>query len=159
MKKNIIIKILIVMCVFAVAGLFYLSRQMLSDHVEYFAENDFITLEIHNIKDLETFEKVKPKHMTIVNSLQEIEAKGSRLVLGHVYMDDDFYNKDVQYELLIERKNGTTFSVPILVNQWESINGKVEADFFLTDSEDEMYKYLTLLVDGKETVKFKLKQK
>lgn len=137
----------------------YISNYRLPNHIEYFAENDFVTIEIHNIKEAKTFEKMKPVDMSVVNDLQEMEKEGSRFILGHVCMDDDYYNEDSNYKLHIERKDGTTFMAPIMMKQWERTNGKVEADFFVTDSETKIYEYLTLLKDGDELVKFKLNQK
>lgn len=138
--------------------LFFYNRNI-PDHIEYFAKNDFVTIEIHNIKDAETFQKIKPDDMTIIDSLKEVEENGGRFILGSVSMDDEYYQEDSEYKLLIEKKNGDAFYVPVLMKQWEHVNGKVNADFYVTEQGNELYQYLTLYKNEEVIVKFELKQK
>lgn len=46
------------------------------------------------MKDVETFEKIKPDDMTIINSLKETEEEGSRFIIGYVCMNERNYKED-----------------------------------------------------------------
>ena len=63
--------------------LFFFQKQNEEEqHIEYRAQNEFVTIEIHSFADAETFEKWKPDDMSITSNLKEVEKSGERLVIG-----------------------------------------------------------------------------
>ena len=81
-----------------------------------------------------------------------------RLVIGSICIDEDKWQEDVEYQLEVEKENGDKFWVPIMIKTWERNNGKVNADFFVTEETDLKYEYLTILKGQEELVKFELKK-
>lgn len=139
--------------------LFFFQKQNEEEqHIEYRAQNEFVTIEIHSFADAETFEKWKPDDMSITSNLKEVEKSGERLVIGSICIDEDKWQEDVEYQLEVEKENGDKFWVPIMIKTWERNNGKVNADFFVTEETDLKYEYLTILKGQEELVKFELKK-
>lgn len=137
---------------------FLLNHSKEEKHIEYRAQNEFVTIEIHSFSDLETFEKWKPSDMTIISSLVEEEKQGNRLVVGSICMDNDYFQEEEEYRLQIEKENGNSFYIPLLIKEWERSNGNMKADFFVIENTELRYEYLTLLNDQEELVKFQLKK-
>lgn len=130
-------------------GLF-LSIIFISDHLfhpsqsnlaEYQAENDFIKIQLKLIDNSETFEKYKPDDMIIVDCLKCMEEEGYRFLLGSVCFNDEYYQKDQDYVLVLQEENG-----------------KITADIFLPIVQQGGYENATLLRSDEVIAAFQLEQ-